>query len=274
MRALGYLEGRDYGFEERYADGDASRLPLLAEELVRLKPDVIVAPTTPGVLATKQATASIPIVGVNLTDPVGFGLVKSEARPGANVTGILYRLEGLTEKQVELALDLVPGASKIGILVDVTNPSNMLQRREVEAAAGKSGVSTATVDVRTVDEISAAIQTFVHERASVVLVLASTLFVNARRRIAAFALASRLPTVFNFREHVEDGGLISYGIDLRQNFRRAAYFVDRILKGEKPGDLPVEFPTKVELVVNLTTAKAIGLTIPPNLLALADEVIE
>ena len=274
MRELGYLEGRDYGVEDRYADGDASRLPSLAEELVRLKPDVIVAPTTPGVLATKQATASIPIVGVNLTDPVGFGLVKSEARPGANVTGILYRLEGLTEKQVELALDLVPGASKIGILVDVTNPSNMLQRREVEAAAGKSGVSTATVDVRTVDEISAAIQTFVHERASVVLVLASTLFVNARRRIAAFALASRLPTVFNFREHVEDGGLISYGVDLRQNFRRAAYLVDRILKGEKPGDLPVEFPTKVELVVNVTTAKAIGLTIPPTLLARADEVIE
>ena len=273
MRDLGYLEGRDYGFEDRYADGDASRLPLLAEELVRLKPDVIVASTTPGVLAVKQAIADIPIVGVNMTDPVTFGLVKSEPRPGGNVTGILYRLEGMTEKQVEIALDLIPGASKIGILVDVTNPI-MLQRREVEAAAGKSGVSITTVDVRTVDEISAAIQTFVHERASVVLVLASTLFVNARRRIAAFALASRLPTVFNFREHVEDGGLISYGIDLRQNFRRAAYFVDRILKGEKPGDLPVEFPTKVELVVNLTTAKAIGLTIPPNLLALADEVIE
>jgi ABC-type uncharacterized transport system substrate-binding protein len=274
MRELGYLDGRDYGFEDRYADGDASRLPSLAEELVRLKPDVIVAATTPGVLAAKQATASIPIVGVNLTDPVGFGLVKSEARPGTNVTGVLYRLEGMAGKQVELALDLVPGASNMGILVDVTNPSNMLQRREVEAAAGKSGVSITAVDVRTVDEIGAAIQTFVRERASIVIVLATAMFVNARRRIASFALASRLPTVSNFREHVEDGGLISYGVDLRQNNRRAAYFVERILKGAKPDDLPMEFPTNVELVVNVTTANAIGLTIPPTLLARADEVIE
>ena len=274
MRELGYLEGRDYGVEDRYADGDASRLPSLAEELVRLKPDVIVAPTTPGVLATKQATASIPIVGVNLTDPVGFGLVKSEARPGGNVTGILYRLEGMTEKQVEIALDLMPGTSKVGILVDVDNPSNAGQLREVEAATGKLGVSTVPVDVRTVDKIGAAIQRFVRERVSVVIVLAAARFLDARRRIASFALASRLPTVFNFREEVEDGGLISYGIELRQNFRRAAYFVDRILKGAKPNDLPIEFPTKVELVVNVTTAEAIGLTIPPTLLARADEVIE
>jgi putative ABC transport system substrate-binding protein len=274
MRELGYLEGRDYGLEDRYANGDASRLPLLAEELVRLKPDVIVVATIPAVLAAKQATASIPIVGVNLTDPVGFGLVASEARPGANVTGILFRLEGLTGKQVEIALDLMPGTDKMGVLVDVTNPTNMLQRREIEAAAVKLAVSIAPVDVRAVDEISAAIQTFVRERASIVIVLASAMFANARRQIASFALASRLPTVYNFREHVEDGGLISYGIDLRQNFRRAAYFVDKILKGEKPGDLPVEFPTKVELVINMTTAKAIGITVPPTLLARADEVIE
>jgi putative ABC transport system substrate-binding protein len=274
MRELGYLEGRDYGVEDRYADGDASRLRLLAEELVRLKPDVILVATTPGVLAAKQATASIPIVGVNITDPVGFGLIASEARPGTNVTGILYRLEGLTEKQVEIALDLMPGAGDMGILVDVNNPSNMLQRREVEAAAGKSGVSITAVDVRNVDEIGAAIQKLVRERASIVLVLASAMFVNARRLIATYALASRLPTVYNFREHVEDGGLISYGVDIRQNYRRSAYFVDRILKGEKPGNLPVEFPTKVELVVNVTTAKAIGVTVPPTLLARADEVIE
>jgi len=274
MRELGYLEGRDYGLVDRYADGDASRLPSLAEDLVRLKPDVIVAATTPGAVAAKQATASIPIIGVNLTDPVGFGLVTSEARPGANVTGILFRLEGLSGKQVEIALDLMPGASKMGILVDVTNPTNMLQRREVEVAAGKSAVGITAVDVSTVDEIAAAIQTLVHERASIVIVLGAALFVNARRRIAAFALASRLPTVFNFREHVEDAGLISYGVDLRQNFHRAAYFVDKILKGAKSGELPVEFPTKVELVVNVTTAKAIGLTIPPALLARADEVIE
>jgi putative tryptophan/tyrosine transport system substrate-binding protein len=141
MQELGYLEGRDYRVEDRYADGEVSRLPSLAEELARLKPDVIVAATTPGALAAKRATADIPIVGVNMTDPVGFGLVESEARPGANVTGILYRLEGLTGKQVEIALDLMPAVSNMGILVDVNNPANMLQRREVETAAGKSGVS-------------------------------------------------------------------------------------------------------------------------------------
>jgi len=274
MRELGYLEGRDYKFEDRYSDGDASRLPLLAEELVRLKPNVIVVATTPGTLAAKQATASVPIVGVNMTDPVGFGLVISEARPGTNVSGVLFRLEGMTEKQVEIALDLMPGASKIGILNDVNNPSSALQRREVEIAAGKSGVSITAVDVRTVDEIGAAIQTLVRERASIVIVLGAALFVYARRRIATFALASRLPTIYTFREHVEDGGLISYGVDLRQNFRRAAYFVDRILKGAKTADLPVEFPTKVELIVNLTTANAIGVAIPPTLLSRADEVIE
>ena len=274
MRELGYLEGRDYGFLDRYADGDASRLPSLAEELVRLKPDVIVATTTPGAVAAKQATATIPIVGVNLTDPFGFGLVTSEAHPGTNVTGVLFRLEGMAGKQVEIALDLMPGMSKAGVLVDVDNPSNAVQLREVEAATGKSGVSALPVDVHTVDKIGAAIQTFVRERASVVIVLAAARFLDVRRRIASFALASRLPTVFNFREEVEDGGLISYGIELRQNFRRAAYFVDRILKGAKPNDLPIEFPTKVELVVNVTTAEAIGLTIPPTLLARADEVIE
>src|SRR5262245_48555054 len=166
MRDLGYLEGRDYLFEDRYADGDVSRLPLLAEELVRLKPDVIVAATTLGILAAKQATASTPIVGVNLSDPIAFGLVASEARPGTNVTGVLIRLEGMPAKQVEIALDLMPATSKMGVLVDVNSPTNMLQRREVEAAAGKSGVSITTVDVHTVDEIGAAIQTCASARAS------------------------------------------------------------------------------------------------------------
>jgi putative tryptophan/tyrosine transport system substrate-binding protein len=274
MRELGYLEGRNYALEERHADGDASRLPSLAEELTKLKPDIIVAATTPGVLAAKQATASIPIVGVNLTDPVGFGLAASEARPGGTVTGVLFRLDGLTGKQVEIALDLMPGTDKMGVLVDANNPSNISQLREIEAAARKYAVGMARVDIRVNDEISAAIETFVREHARIVIVLASPLFVNVRRQIASFALAARLPTVFNFREHVEDGGLISYGVDLRQNFRRAAYFVDKILKGEKPGDLPIEFPTKVELVINATTAKAIGITVPPTLLARADEVIE
>ena len=274
MQELGYVEGRDYAFEDRYADGDLARLPLLAAELVRLKPDVVVAGPLAAALATKQVTASIPIVGVNLYDPVGFGLVANEARPGTNVTGILALVEGLAGKQVEIALDLVPSASKMGAVVNVNNPTNLLQRREVEAAAVKLGVSMATVEVRTADEIGAAFQTFVRERANIVVVLGDATFVTVRRQIAAFALASRLPTVYSFREHVEDGGLISYGTDLRANYRRAAYYVNRIVKGEKPADLPIEFPTKVEMVINLATAKAIGLIIPPTLLARADEVLE
>jgi putative tryptophan/tyrosine transport system substrate-binding protein len=274
MRELGYLEGRDYVFEERYADSDLSRLPLLAEQLVQLKPDVIVAGTVLAALPLKQATASIPIVGINLTEPVAMGLVVTEAQPATNVTGTLQRVEGMSGKQLEIALDLVPGATKIGVLANINNPYNLVQRREAEAAAAKSGVGLVPVEVRAAEELGPAFQTFARERATIVLVLSDVMFVAMRRQIAAFALASRLPTVYNFREHVEDGGLISYGIDLHASYRRGAYYVDRILKGEKPANLPVEFPTKLELVINLATAKAIGIAVPPTLLARADEVIE
>jgi putative ABC transport system substrate-binding protein len=274
MRELGYVEGRDYVLEDRYADGISTRLPQLAQELVRIKPDVIVTSNTAAALAMKQAMASIPIVVALLTDPVGFGLVASEARPGTNVTGILSRVEGLPGKQFEVALDLIPGATKIGVLVNANNPSNVIQQREAEPAAAKLGVSLAPVEVRTADDIGPAFQRFVRERANIVVVLGDAMFVTERRQVAAFALVSRLPTVFSFREHVEDGGLISYGINLRENYRRAAYYVNRILKGEKPADLPVEFPTKLEMVVNGITAKALGLAIPPSIMLRVDEVIE
>jgi putative tryptophan/tyrosine transport system substrate-binding protein len=212
MRELGYLEGRDYGVEGRYADGDESRLPLLAEELVRLKPDVILAGSTPSALAAKQATASTPIVGVNLTDPVGLGLAASEARPGTNVTGILYRLEGLTAKQVEIALDLMPAASNMGILSNVTNRSTVLQRREVEAAAGKSGVSIATIDVRTVDEIGTAIQTFARERASILVVLAAPMFINARRMVGRRTPDGRANAEHRYR-HAPTRGICGRRLD-------------------------------------------------------------
>jgi putative tryptophan/tyrosine transport system substrate-binding protein len=271
MQEKGYLDGRDYVLESRYADGDLARLPLLAEELVRLKPDVIVAGTTPAALAAKQATANIPIVGVNLVDPVGAGLVNSEARPGTNVTGTLHYLPGLTGKQVELARDLVPGATKIGVLGNATNPTF---NSEAESAAAKMGLGFLMLEVRTADEIGPAFQTFVQEHTNVVCILRDSLFLAVRQQIAAFALVSRLPTIYGFREHVESGGLLSYGIDLRASYVRIAFYVDKILKGEKPADLPVEFPTKLELVINLTTAKALGLTVPPALLSRADEVIE
>ena len=275
MQQKGYIEGRDYVLESRYADGDLARLPLLAEELVRFKPDVILSATSSATQAAKQATASTPIVGVNLFDPVGTGLVNSEARPGTNVTGNLQYLAGLTGKQLELTRDLVPSVTKIGILANVNNTTfNKVQQGEAEAAAAKLGMSLVTAEIRTADEIGSAFQTFVRERVNMVFVLRDALFLAMRQQIAAFALAARLPTIYAFREHVESGGLISYGIDIRENYRRAASYVDRILKGEKAADLPVEFPTKLELVINLTTAKALGLEVPLFLQQRADEVIE
>ena len=274
LREHGYIEGRHYTLEGRYADGDLARLPRLAEELVGLKPQVIVAAPSVAVLAAKRGTDNIPIVGINMTDPVGLGLVSSEAQPEWNVTGVLVRVPGQAAKQLEIALDVATGTNKIGVLVNANNPSNMLQLRETEPAAMKLGVGLAVVEVRHTNEIGPAFETFVNERARVVVIFGDSTFLSVRRQIARSALVSRLPTVFSFREHVEDGGLISYGINLRENYRRAAYYVDRIFKGETPADLPVEFPSKVELVVNLVTAKALSLTIPPILLARADEVIE
>jgi putative ABC transport system substrate-binding protein len=272
LSAAGYVENRSVAIEYRFSDGNSSRLPSLAGELVSLKPNLIVAGSTPSALAAKRATANIPIVGLLLTDPVGIGLITSEARPGTNVTGILVRVEGLPGKQVEIALELVPGVSKIGALTDSRNPSDEVQRPEAESAAAKLGVKFMPIEVRTADEIGAAFQTLVRERANFVMVF--TTLTPMRRQIAAFALASRMPTIYSSREFVEDGGLISYGTNWRETYRRAAYYVDRILKGEKPADLPVEFPTKVELVINLATARAIGLSIPQALLTRADEVIE
>ena len=274
MRALGYQLGRDYRFEDRYADGNPGRLPSLAKELVLLKPDVIVTGTSTGALAAKQVTASIPIVAITMTDPVGMGLVASEAHPNTNVTGTLIRLAGMTGKQLEIGLDLVPGAKKVRVLTNPKNPANTVQQKELTSATSTQGVNFTIVQVSDSDDLASAFQEFGREHVDIVLVMADATFVGARRLIAALALVARLPTVFNLREHVEAGGLVSYGTDLRENFRRAAYFVDRILKGDKPADLPIEFLPKVELVINLATAKALSLKVPQTVLGRADEVIE
>ena len=274
MRELGYLEARDYTLEARYADGDVSRLPLLAKELVRLEPSLIVAGAAPAALASKQATTSIPIVGVNVNDPIGIGLVTNEARPGTNVTGIRVQVEGLTGKQIEIAREVLPSATKIGVLRNPDNATDLGQWREAELAAAKVGVTLMPVEVRAGDEIGGAFQRFVGERADIVVIFTDPMLTGLRRQIGAFALVSRLPTVSVFREHVEDGGMISYGVDLRRNYHRAAAYVDKILKGARAGDLPIEFPTKLDLVINLATARALGLAIPPTLLTRADEVIE
>jgi putative ABC transport system substrate-binding protein len=274
MRERGYLERRDYDLEERYADGNLARLPALAEELVRLRPDVIVAGTSVAVLAVMKIASSIPIVGNAMTDPVGMGLAKSEAHPGGNVTGTVMVLSGLAGKQLETGLDFVSGAKKVGVLINPENPANRIHRRELQSDAAKLGVDLEIVEVHFAAEIGAAFQTLVRERAHIVLVAPDAMFVAARRQIAAIALVARLPTVFHAREHVEVGGLVSYGSDLTAMYHRAAYYVDRILKGEKPADLPIEFLPKPELVINLATAKALGIEVPPSLLARADEVIE
>jgi putative ABC transport system substrate-binding protein len=274
MRELGYVEGHDYGFEVRYAEGNASRIPLLMEELVGLKPDIIVSGTMAGVIAAKKLTDTIPIVSVVLTNPIEFGVAASYARPGGNVTGVLLTVEDLPTKLLGLALEVVPGANKIGLLVHPSNPIQPVFQRSIEVAANALGIELAVLEIVAPDDLHAAFQRLAREHIKMVLVLQDFMFLNERKRIALFAMAERLPTMFGFRDNAEDGGLMSYGTDLRESFRRIATFVDKILKGTKPGDLPIEFPTKLELLINLTTAKALLLTIPPTLLARADEVIE
>jgi putative ABC transport system substrate-binding protein len=274
MKEKGYEIGRSYVLEARYAEGDLSRLPALAEELAKLKPQVLVSGTEAGALAAKKAIPDTPIVGINMVDPLRNGLIKSVSRPGGNVTGTLQYIEGLTEKQLELTRDMIANASTLGILANTGNLISAGLRREADATAKKLVLQLVVVEVQTPDELAPAFQEFARQRANVVVIFRDAMFMARRRQIASFALAARLPTIFGFREHVESGGLKSYGIDLGDNYRRAAYYVDRILKGDKPADLPIEFPTKLELVINSTTAKAIGLSIPATLLARADEVID
>jgi putative tryptophan/tyrosine transport system substrate-binding protein len=270
----GYIEGHNITIESRWADGDFDHLVALAQELTKLKPVVIVASTTAATLATKRETSTIPIVCVNCTDPVGMALVTSEAHPGTNVTGSLTRVEGLTGKQMALATEAIPGLSKVGLLINVSNPSNLVQRSEAESAAAKLAITLVGAEVRGPKEIYAALQVLARENVGMVLLLQDSMFLSERKRIALLAAAAKLPTMFSFREMVEDGGLISYGIDLREDYRAAALYVERILKGEKPADLPMQFQTMLSLTINLIAAKALGLEIPPTLLVRAEEVIE
>jgi putative tryptophan/tyrosine transport system substrate-binding protein len=274
MQELGYVEGRDVDIVYRYADGDMTRMPALADELIRLAPDVVVTTNTAGTLAVRQKTATLPVVSTVLTGPVGLGLVASHARPGGNVTGILVTVDTLPGKLLDLAREVVPGAKRIGMLVNPRNPSNTVQQRDTETAAAASGIKLVSREVRAPDELDAAFQAFAQASVDFVIVPADLMFLNERRRVAALALSARLPSIFSYREHVEDGGLLSYGINLVENYRGVAAYVSKILKGAKPADLPVQLPTKFELIVNLKTAKALGIELPPTLLARTDEVIE
>jgi ABC-type uncharacterized transport system substrate-binding protein len=274
MRKLGYIEGRNVRFEYRLADGMIDRLPGLAAELVALNPDVIVSGPLPASLAVQKATSTIPIVMGTGADPVCFGLAKSLAHPGGNITGVANFAEQLASKQLDLMRELLPRLSRVAVLVNVTNPLHVPQWRETQAAAIKAGIALVPFELQKAEQLEAAFAMFTRERADALLVPPDVTFNTHRRRIAELAVSARLPAVYFNRAQAQDGGLMSYGPYIPEGYRRAATYVDKILKGAKPGDLPVEQPTKIEFVINLKTAKALGLEIPPQLLARADEVIE
>jgi putative ABC transport system substrate-binding protein len=274
MRELGYTEGRDFEMLYRYADFHAERLPALAAELVHLNPDVILAGATIDAVALKKATDKIPIVVGALGDPDLLGFAANDARPTGNVTGITPYVKGLPAKQLELAREVVPRATRIGLLDDVTDPKAHPQRREIEAAGRAMELKIVPAEVRTSADIGSAYEALGASGVEVVVVEQSSMLINARSQVAEIAAARMLPTVYGYREHVEAGGLISYGVNLDWCFRRTAYYVDKILKGAKPSELPLELPTNLQLVINLKTAKALKLDIPKALLDRADEVIE
>ena len=273
LRELGWIEGRTIAIEYRWAEGRTERAAEIAAEFVRRKVDVIVTSGTAVVVAAKQATSVIPIVFAATGDPVGTGLVASLARPGGNVTGLSLQHTDLVGKRLELLREVVPGLRRLAILANVGNPAVVLEMREVEAAARTLGLEVITAEIQRGEDIVPAFEAL-NGRADALYVVADPLVFNHRIRINTLALAARLPTMHALREGVEVGGLMSYGPNYPDLFRRAADYVDKILRGAKPADIPVEQPTKFDLVINLTTAKALGLDVPPTLLARADEVIE
>jgi|SoiMethySBSTD1v2_1073268.scaffolds.fasta_scaffold514052_1 putative ABC transport system substrate-binding protein len=274
LRDLGYVEGRNVRFEYRFADGDIDRLSGLAADLVGLNPNVIVSFPLPTRLALAKATTIIPIVMASGADPVGFGLAKSLSHPGGNVTGLTNFAEELASKQIDLMREVLPRLGRLAVLVNVTNPLHVPQWRETQAAAVQAAVALVPFEFRSPDQFEPAFTTFSRERADALLVPPDVTFNTHGQRIANLAIRARLPTIFFTRLAAERGGLMSYGPNQLENYRRAAIYVDKILKGAKPQDLPIERPTKIELVINLKTAKALGIAVPPTLLARADEVIE
>jgi putative ABC transport system substrate-binding protein len=273
LRVHGYTEGRDVDIVYKFADGFLDRLPALAEQLVRLGPDAILAPTTFSALAAKAASAIVPIVCPLLENPVRVGLVASENQPGGNVTGLLRYVDGLAGKHVELARELIPGLTRIGVLINAGN-SDLTPRRDIQAAGSALGVEISPFEVSTPNDLDAALAKIAGARAQAVVILPDPMFFSERRRIIISAAAARLPTIWSTRVFAEDDGLLSYGIDEADSFHRAAGYVAKILKGAKAAELPVELPVKFELLINQRTAKALGLDVPPTLLARADEVIE
>lgn len=274
LRELGYVEGKTIHVEHRWIDRDLERMPALATELVRSPVDVIVAWSSPAVSAAKQVTTTVPIVMIAVSDPVGQGFVESLAQPGGNITGMSNMLRGTIAKNMEMLVRIVPGAKRIAALRNPGNPSHALVLQEAEAAARDYDLRLQVVDINTSAEVDDAIATIRKEHAAGILMFGDPLFVQQRTRIAQLTTEARLPSTTIFRQYPEAGGLMSYGLNTTDHFRRAAYFVDKILKGAKPSDLPVEQPTTFQLVLNLKTAKAIGVRVPEDVLLRAEKVIE
>ena len=274
LREHGYEDGKNIDIVYRWAEGDLSRLPSLAKELAALNAAVIVSASSPGNVALRQASTTIPIIGALTIDPLGYGLAESHNRPGRNFTGVLVTIPGLSGKQAEVLVQLLPRANTIGVLTNPDSPTQPVVIGDIETALRGMSIRVAKILARTSADLPIAFDTLERERADGVVVPPDLVFFTEIAQILSLAAMTRIPAMHGYREHVERGGLVSYGVDIPQNFRRAGYFVDRILTGRKAADLPIEFPTKLELVLNLKTAKALGLDIPPTLLARADEVIE
>ena len=274
MRELGYVEGNNLVIEWRYADGKYERLPSLATELIKLNVDLIVAITTPSTRAVQRATKSIPIVMAAVADPVGAGLVASLARPGGNTSGIAILTGETSKKQIEVLIQTLPKLSRVAVLMNPENESMEAMYGSVHAASKSMQVRTFPARAQTPEEVERAFSLLKKDRAEALVVLADPFFLDQRGQIADLAAKARLPAIYAQPQYAEAGGLMSYGVDLVENLRRAAGYVDRIFKGAKPADLPVEQPTKFELVINMKIAKALGLVIPGPILARADRVIE
>ena len=274
LRDLGYVEGRNVEIAYRFAKGNIDRLDAIAAELVGLKVDVIVAVSQPAVQAAQHATRTIPIVMYGVGDPVATRLVASLTRPGGNITGLSQLSPELSAKRLALLKEAVPAASRIAVLANPTNPSNAPQIKDTSGAARTLGVSLQVLEIRSAADLDTAFQAAARERANALVTLDDLLIFTERERIVALAASRRLPAMYGWSQFPPAGALMSYGVDFRSMYRQAATLVDKILKGAKPADLPVEQPTKFELVINLKTAKALGLTIPPSLLARADQVID
>jgi putative tryptophan/tyrosine transport system substrate-binding protein len=274
LQQLGWTDGRNVRIDHRWAGGDAERYRRYAAELVALAPDVILATASPSVIALQQATRTVPIVFVQVIDPVGGGFVASLARPGGNVTGFTAFEYGMSAKWLELLKAIAPRLTRVAVVRDPTITAGIGQFAAIQVAAPSFGVELSPVDVRDADETERAVAAFARTSNGGLIVTASPAIATQRELIMMLAAKHGLPAVYPFRYYAAAGGLISYGSEWTDQYRRAAVYVDRILRGEKPADLPVQAPTKYELVINLKTAKALGLTVPPTLLARADEVIE